>query len=148
MENYKSKIIKEIAQELDCGNECYYDPKTEEIIAIPNFTNISDEEEFRELYKDALKTVKKNKKNLIKIDILENFESFKIMERFIDQITEPAYKLELENILQNNKPFQHFKYSIDHSTYRQEWFDFKHAELERIVENQLISGSSNAKHSL
>lgn len=41
MEYSKSKIIKEIAQELDCGNDCYYNPKTGEIISIPNFAQLA-----------------------------------------------------------------------------------------------------------
>ncbi|SEA79596.1 hypothetical protein [Psychroflexus halocasei] len=67
MKNSKSNIIKEIVQELDCGNDCYYNSKTGEIIAIPSFSNISDEDEFQECFKA----------DLIKIEILERFESFK-----------------------------------------------------------------------
>ncbi len=137
MENSKSKIIKEIAQELDCGNDCYYNSKTDEIIAIPNFSSFSDEDEFLECFKTDLKKVKKNKSDLIKIEVLESFESFKIMERFIDQISDAKFKTELENILQNKKPFQNFKNSIDNSVFRQEWFDFKKLELEKIVENKI-----------
>ena len=59
----KSKTIKEIAQELDCGNDCYYNSKTDEIIAIPNFSIISDDEAFIECFGADLKKVKKNKTN-------------------------------------------------------------------------------------
>jgi len=137
MENPKSNIIKEIAQELDCGNDCYYNSETDEIIAIPNFSNISDEDEFRECFKADLKKVKKNKADIIKIEVLESFESFKIMERFIDQISDIEFKTELENILQRKKPFQNFKNSIDNSDLRQEWFEFKKTELEKFVENKI-----------
>ena len=65
MENSKSKIIKEIAQELYCGFDCYYNPKTDEIITIPNFGQISDEDEFREAFSAELKKVKKNKAEFI-----------------------------------------------------------------------------------
>ena len=54
MDNPKLNIIKRIAQELDCGNECYYNPKTKEIIAIPIFSNFSDEEEFRKYFEAEL----------------------------------------------------------------------------------------------
>lgn len=140
MDNSRQNIIKEIAQELDCGNDCYYNSKTDEIIAIPNFSNISDEDEFRECFKADLKKVKKNRADLIKIEVLESFESFKIMERFIDQISDVQFKSTLENILQKRKPFQNFKNSIDNSDFRQEWFDFKKIELEKIVETQLNRG--------
>ena len=106
MENSKVEIIKEIAQELDCGNECYYNSKTDEIIAIPNFSDFPEEEEFRKHFKTELKNVKKNKANLIKIKSLESFESFKIMEQFIDKITDTQFKSELKNTLQKRKSFQ------------------------------------------
>ena len=148
MENSQLKIINEIAQELDCGNDCYYNSKTGEIIAIPNFSNISDEDEFQECFKADLKKVKKNKADLIKIEILESFESFKIMERFIDQIPDEEFKTDLENILQRKKPFQNFKNAIDNSDFRQKWFDFKKIELEKIVETQLNRGKASAQHSI
>ena len=145
MENSKSRIINEIAQELDCGNDCYYNTKTDEIVSIPNFGQISDEDEFRTAFSAELKKVTKNKKEFIKIEVLESFESFKIMERFVSQITDKQLKAELENILVRKKPFQNFKNRIDNSDFRQNWFDFKQNELEKTVENQLNRGKASAQ---
>ena len=58
MENSKSKIIKEIAQKLDCGFDCYYNPTTDEIVTIPNFGEMMDEDEFRDAFGAELKKVK------------------------------------------------------------------------------------------
>src|SRR5690554_7485553 len=148
MDNSRQNIIKEIAQELDCGNDCYYNPKTNELITIPNFGEMLDEDKFRESFRAELKKVKKNKTDIIKIEVLESFESFKIMEQFIDQISDVQLKSRLENIIQNKKPFQNFKNSIDNSDYRQKWFDFKKLELEKIVETQLNRGKASAQHSI
>lgn len=137
MKNVKSNIVKEIAQELDCGFDCYYNLRTDEIIAIPSFLQFSDEEDFKEAFKDSLKEVEKHKKDFIKLEVLESFESFKIMELFVEQLTDQNLKIELQSILTNKKPFQKFKYKIDHSDFRQNWFDFKHRELEKRVENEL-----------
>ena len=145
MENSKSKIINKIAQELDCGNDCYYNPKTDEIISIPNFEQISDEDEFIRAFGSELKKVTKNKTEFIKIEILESFESFIIMERFISQIANKQLQTELENILERKKPFQNFKNKIDNSDYRQNWFDFKTTELEKIVESKLNRGKASAQ---
>ena len=145
MDNSKSNIIKEIAQELDCGNDCYYNSKTNEIVAIPNFSQISDEEEFKEIFRADLEKVNNRKTDFIEFEVLKNLESFKIMERFVEQMTDQQFKLELENILQNKKPYQNFKQIIDNSDYRQKWFDFKQTELETIVENQLNSGIASAQ---
>jgi hypothetical protein len=137
MANMDKNIIKEIAENLDCGFDCYYNPKTQEVVAIPNLSNIYDEEEFNEAFEVNLEKINNQKVDYIKFEVLESFESFKIMERFIDQVTDKHFQTELENILQRKKPFQNFKYAIDNSDFRQMWFDFKQKELEKIVENQL-----------
>lgn len=140
MDNSKKNIIKEIAENLDCGFDCYYNPKTNEIITIPNFEETTDEEEFKDAFQSDINKVDEQKENFIKFEVLESFESFKIMERFTDQIGDKKFQSELDNILQNRKPFQNFKHSIDNSDYRQNWFDFKQNELEKIVEQQLNRG--------
>ena len=137
MANSNKNIIKEIAENLDCGFNCYYNSNTSEIVTIPNFSDIADEEEFKEIIQEALEKINKQKAGFVKFEVLESFESFKIMERFVEQISDQQFKSELENILQKKKPFQNFKYLLDNSDYRQRWFDFKQTELERIVENQL-----------
>ncbi|HUH73518.1 MAG TPA: UPF0158 family protein [Chitinophagales bacterium] len=137
MENSKSKIIKEIAQEIDSGSDCYYNFKTHEIIAIPNLSNFWEEDDLEDSFKSQLKIVKKNKADIIKIEVLQSFESFKIMEGFIDQVPDIKFKTELEKILQRRKPFQNFKNAVDNSDFRQKWFDFKILELEKIVEKQI-----------
>ena len=146
MEKRQSEIIKEIAQELDCGFDCYYNSKTDEIVAIPNFSQFSDEDEFKEAFSDILEKVEKHKTDFIKFETLESFESFKIMELFVEQLSDQNLKSELENTLANKKPFQNFKHKIDHSEFRQSWFEFKKNKFEKIVENQLNSGKASAQH--
>ncbi len=51
----------------------------------------------------------------------------------------------MENILANRKPFQRFKYIIEHSDFRQNWFDFKQSELEKRVEIILNKGKANTE---
>ena len=133
MDDLKQNKIREIAQELDCGNDCYYNSKTEEIIAIPNSLDLYDEEELEELFGDVYEKINHKNSDYIKFEVLESFESFKIMEHFTEQIPDPRFKWKLEDILQRKKPFQNFKNSIDNSDYRQDWFDFKQSELEKIV---------------
>ncbi|EGV42617.1 hypothetical protein BZARG_1838 [Bizionia argentinensis JUB59] len=139
MDNTIQNIIKKIAQELDSGFDCYYNSKTNEIVSIPSFSQFLEEEEFKEDFRDDLKKVENQKADFIKFDVLESFESFKIMERFVEQLPDKNLKSKLENVLANKKVFQNFKYNIDHSDFREKWFDFKQSELEKIVENQLNS---------
>lgn len=132
-----SKIIRSIAQELDCGCACYLHLKTNEIIAIPNFSEMIDEEAFEENFGIDLEKIQEDKNDYIKIEVLESFESFKIMERFSDQVSDKKFQIRLETALNNKKPFGVFKHLIDGSEYRQAWFDFKQNEIEKKVKNIL-----------
>lgn len=137
MDNLKKHIIKNIAQELDCGFDCYYNTKTNEIVSIPNFAQIMHEEDFIQAFESDIEKIEKQQTDFIKFEALQSFESFKIMEKFIEQLPHKTFQLELQNVLANKKPFQNFKHQIDLSDYRQHWFDFKQNELERRVENKL-----------
>lgn len=111
--------------------------KTNEIIAIPDLSQVSDEEEFKEIFHTDLEKVKRKKTDFIKIEIPESFQSFKIMERFVEQLNDQNFRSELQDVLRNKKPFRIFKNKIDQSEFRQFWFDFKQRELEKTLENQL-----------
>lgn len=128
-------IINEIAQELDCGNECYFNQKTNELIYLPNadLMATAGEDYYKEMFQDDLKKIKSQKKDLIKFEVLESFESYKIMEDFKNQVEEDEFKEKLDKALNKRKPFQNFKNLIDNSEYREKWFEFKHREIEKIV---------------
>ena len=128
-------IIKEIAEELDCGNECYLNQKTNELICLPNadLMEAAGEDYYKEMFQDDFKKIESQKKDLIKFEVLESFESFKIMEDFKNQVEDKDFEKNLEEALNRRKPFQNFKYLIDNSEYQEQWFQFKHAEIEKLV---------------
>jgi ribosomal protein L11 methylase PrmA len=140
LDNLKQHIVKQIAQELDCGFDCYYNSKTDEIVAIPSFAQFSDEDDFKEAFSESLEKIEKHKTDFIKFETLESFESFKIMDLFAEQLFDQNLKSELKIVLANKKPYQNFKYKVDHSDFRQNWFDFKQKELEKRVKNDLERG--------
>ena len=133
----KQNIVKQIAQELEAGFECYFNLKTEEIIGIPKFFDVFAEDELLEAFHEDLKKVEEQESDFIKFEVPESFESFKIMERFTAQLSDRALQAELEQILGRSKPFRNFKYRIDHSDVRQDWFAFRQQELEKLVEAEL-----------
>jgi hypothetical protein len=61
------------------------------------------------------------------------------MERFVERLSDKKFQAELKNTLANRRSFQNFKQKIDDSEFRQDWFEFKQSELEKIVESQLNS---------
>ncbi|WP_026776897.1 UPF0158 family protein [Polaribacter sp. Hel_I_88] len=137
MENSKTNIIKEIASHLECGENCYYNPKTNELITIPQSLENDEDEEFMEFFQETINKIKNHKKDYIRIPVLESFESFKIMENFVDEISDKIFKNRLENMLQKRKPFRNFKDEVESSVYREAWFAFRQKEMEKIVEEIL-----------
>ena len=145
MDKLEENIVTEIAKELDCGNDCYYNPKTKELIYIPNaeLRATGDEEYYNEIFKDVLEKIKRQKKDFIKIGELQSFESFNIMENFKNEIKDNHFKEKLNEALNNRNPFQNFKYLIDNSDYRETWFTFKQKELEKIVIERIVRNNAS-----
>ena len=137
MDKIEQNRIKEIAQELDCGLECFYNFKTSEIIGIPNVSNFADEDDFKEAFQEDLNRIKKHPTDFIKFEALESFESFKIMELFVAQLSDKKLQSELTNVLEQRKPFQNFKSKIEHFDLEQNWYAFKQSELEKRITSEL-----------
>ena len=139
MDKPDENIINEIAQQLDCGNDCYYNSKTKELISIPNADLLAsgDTEYHMQFFKEDIDRINRQKKDLIKFEVLQSFQSFKIMENFAYQVTETNLREKLSHVLFKGKPFRNFKYLIDNSEYREEWFAFKQKEMEKIVKETM-----------
>ena len=130
-----NEVVKEIAGNINAGLVCFLRTDTLEIDDIPY-----------ELYSSAtlykmntgftLKDFKPKYthwKKYITIEPMVPNESFKIMEKFVDQLDNSRLRTQLVHALQNRKPFANFKYIIDNSEIRQEWFDFKDKMLQEYV---------------
>ncbi len=134
METLTQEQIKEVAEMLEIGFTVYWNKKTNELLFIHEQANDLDEG-----FKEDLKKLKKGRKDYIEIPRLESWESFKIMEEFVDELPN---SLELKNelivCLNQKHPFKHFKFIIDQSgDYRQKWFDFKSEWMKNYVEDIL-----------
>ncbi|KAB1069752.1 hypothetical protein F6U93_02770 [Tamlana haliotis] len=137
MGSLKQDYIEQIAEELEAGSDCYFHSKTHEIVSIPSFDDIWDEDDFRDAFAEDFDKIEKDEKHFIKLEALKRFESFKIMEQFVAQLPDEKFQLELEVVLANKKPFQYFKNKVESSEFRQSWFDFKQRKLEEHVANLL-----------
>ncbi len=89
--------------------------------------------------------IKKDESNYKKIDPPKPFESYNIMKQFAESLPKGVkLRIELTQALNKQKPFQHFKFVIDHAgEYRQKWFDFKNEKLVEYVKNILKSIATN-----
>ncbi len=134
MSEIKQELISEIAENLTCGIVCYYNPKTKELIELPSENIYShDEDLYYESFGELIEKIENNENEYIKIEPLSSSDSFKIMSRFIGQVSDKLLQTELENALENKRPFQNFKRIIEGSSEKQSWYDFRQYEIENIV---------------
>jgi hypothetical protein len=112
LDKNKQNIINTIAQELDCGFDCYFNVKTEEIISIPGFSYILDMDDFNDAFEENFKKIETQKSDLIKFEVLQSFESFKIMEDFVAQLPDKNLKEELSIILIQKNLFETLKIEL------------------------------------
>ncbi|MCG9970911.1 hypothetical protein LU635_04610 [Gramella sp. YB25] len=87
---------------------------TKEIIWIPNIELLAtgDEDYHKEIFRDDLNKVKSQKKDLIKFEVFESYESFKIMDHFKNQVEDDRFRNSLHQALNKRKPFQNFNFLI------------------------------------
>jgi hypothetical protein len=137
---YPTEVIKNIAQKIDMGMICFLNTDTTEVESVPSESDDAYEDtDFEDFYQDVYDKVN-SWDHFVRIDPPESRQSFKIMEDFIENCIPDSdmIKKRLWNAISKRKPFQNFKYIIDNSQYRQDWFDFKQISLENFVLNQLL----------
>jgi hypothetical protein len=126
--------IQEIAEQLDNGFQCFFHKTTGELLFVPELDNPYVETEF---FEDDLEKLDNNPDDYIEIEKPTSSDSFEIMARFTEQLNNDKIKNQLINALNKNKPFREFKFVIDNSgVYRQQWFDFKNAQLRQWVSDK------------
>lgn len=131
------KLIKEIAELIDCGMVCFLNPDTLELVYMPQgmFDGTFDADTGP--FEEDLERMDTEWERNIRIEPTESFESFRIMEQFIDEVDNRHLKNNLQNALEGKKPFRNFKNIVECSDYRQNWFDFKQKCLEEHVTGEL-----------
>lgn len=131
----KKDQIKEIVEQLDCGNKCYLNKETGEIKITPDFDNGYADEE---LWADVLEELEVNWDKYIQIEKMESHDSFDLMADFAESVDNKELRDSLINALNRKHPFRNFKWVVDNSgDYRQRWFDFKNQRLIEWVKDQL-----------
>ena len=135
--DYTDKYIQEIADNLDIGQICFINTDTMEMETAISTKHLDETSIAEEFNKEVYEKVNQWER-YIKIEPLESDEAFQIMEDFVEQfIPEGAFKHQVIHTLSIHKPFQNFKFIMESSPYRQEWFDFKLNKLKEHVERLL-----------
>ena len=134
------KVIPVIADSIDSGFVCFLNPDTLEHEDFPQMM-INDQHEYEMETDESTDeiTFKHDKwEHCITFEPLESYESFKIMEKFAENLNDNYFQEKLFNALNRRKPFANFKVIVETSKYRQDWFDFKKQMLEIHVKDLLL----------
>jgi hypothetical protein len=139
---FTKELIKEIAEQLDCGFRCYIHKENGELITLPDENHHSGMD--MELWADDMEKVDENFGDYFVINPPESSDSFRIMEDFVYTLPESeSLRKNLIYALNQRKPFRQFKSIIDNSgPFRQQWFDFKDRKLQEWVADHIEGYSS------
>lgn len=83
-----------------------------------------------------------NADKFLRIEHSTSSKAFEVMEAFIEIMKEGRLRSQLINALQRRKPFANFKYIIDDSPLRQEWFRFKDEAYAEIAKEWIEENAS------
>ncbi|NOX84791.1 MAG: hypothetical protein GXO86_02320 [Chlorobi bacterium] len=145
-EKYK-KLVADVAENILAGLICYINPDTLEVEDVPRMM-IEDPLEYElttGASEDDWGLKSENWENRIAIEPMEPHEAFRIMERFVDIVDDSHLQRQLINALNRRSPFANFKYIVEGSEYRQQWFDFRQQETEEYVYDILSTELENYK---
>jgi hypothetical protein len=134
-----TKVVAEIADSLDAGFVCFLNMETLETEDIPK-EMLHDPEDFEAMTGESFESMSfkyPEWENCMTFEPLESHESFKIMRSFTDSLKDRMLQNRLANALDHRKPFANFKFIVENSKHRQDWFDFKKHYLENYVKELL-----------
>ncbi|KAA2219909.1 UPF0158 family protein [Maribacter flavus] len=127
------ETIKEIAELLDSGMDCFYNPSLSTIEYHPDIEDPNFEPEF---WIDTLDKIDSERDKYVRFEKMCSNERFRVMENFIHSLEDSDLKNQLYSGISKPKPFGNFKNLIARSDYRKDWFDFKDAAYFEFVKNQ------------
>lgn len=134
LRHFTKEQIKRIVDDLGIGMKCYVDVRNNEIKIFPDFGNAYFD---IEAWEEEKKDWDLNEDYYQEIRPLPASEAYRVMEKFANQLESGLVQDELMNCLNRRKPFQHFKYAVEASDYREQWFEFRNQEHFDWVEWQL-----------
>jgi len=124
--------IREIAELLECGHQCFVHKPTRTIEYHPDpLDSFYDPEPWQ----DLIDKIEENWNDYERFEKMDSSKAFRVMEDFVDSLDNDDLNKRFEYALSRPKPFRNFKYEIDQSEYRQAWFDFRlNANIEWVKE--------------
>jgi Uncharacterised protein family (UPF0158) len=142
MKPITGELIKEIAEQLDCGFRCYIHKETGELITLPDENHHSGMD--MEFWAGDMEKVEESFGDYWVVKPPKSSDSFRMMEDFAYTLPESeSLRRRLIYALSQRKPFRQFKFVIDNSgPFRQQWFDFKDIQMQKWVRENLAQYTS------
>lgn len=128
--------INEIAQELEIGFTCYWNPNTNELLFIPDENQFGFEPE---PWAEATTVLNTNRADWETITPPTSHESFGFMADFVDSLPDKLrLKQVLDDALGQSKPFRRFKDIVDNAgPLREQWFAFRDQKMREWVREEV-----------
>jgi translation elongation factor EF-G len=131
----KQETLKEIAENLDMGNLCFYHKTTGEVESYPQDLEFSGVEE---MWEDVTGKVESNIEDYIEFEPMTSRDTFKVIENFINTISHVPTQNRFIGAISRKKPFANFNDLLhDYPDLRQQWFTFKLEKYIPFVKAQL-----------
>ena len=92
---------------------------------------------------DTAQEALNNPDKFIPIEHSTSSKAFAVMEAFVETVRDNRLRSELINALQRKKPFANFKFIIDNSALRQEWFQFKDEAYANLAKEWIAENASD-----
>lgn len=125
--------VKEIAEWLEMGEQCYIHKKSGELIHFPDPDLIDD----MECWEEIIGKVEGQEDQYITFEKMDSTSAFEVMESFVKTLPVSHSTARLMTALSGSKPFRHFNHVIHESEFRDDWFDFRLEANMRWVREQL-----------
>jgi hypothetical protein len=130
------EIIIEIASLNDCGEVVFLHLETKEILSYPA-PDRSGYNEYDYLAEKVLAITDANPAAYIQFDPPDTRASYKIMEGFVEILTDESVKARVLDSLNSKKPFRNFRVTIENEGIEDAWYDYKDAYLQMSVRDKL-----------
>lgn len=129
------QIIKDIANNLECGLICFFNPQTMKVIALPSL-DMGDIDE--DLWQEDLEEIDRNRQQYLELEPMPAKDGFDMMLDFVEEVKDSYWREQLEQALSRKKPFSQFKNVVNsNEPIRQQWFKFKAEQYQTWVKNYI-----------
>jgi len=126
--------VREIADWLQCGLECWIHKKRGNMYFLPN---LEDPYFDPTQWEDILVHIQGHENEYLVFQTMDSSHSYRIMENFTSSLDESDTRLDLELALARPRPFHHFNALVRDSLMNEKWADFKFSAHMDWVKSQI-----------